>query len=107
MNQTNKTTIGGSICGPKATWQPWNYSKWIRVAEKVARFKATLKDTDGKQRPEVTELITEEISRQEFVPPLGKYVDLAKTEPLNKTNNAWQHWFLACLLYTSPSPRDA
>ena len=97
MNQTDKITIGGSICGPKANWQPWNYSKWIRVAEKVAKFKATPKDTDGKQRPEVTKLITEEKSRQEFVPPLGKYVDLAKAEPLHKTNNAWQHWFLALL----------
>ena len=24
VNQTNKRTIGGTIGGPKATWQPWN-----------------------------------------------------------------------------------
>ena len=97
MNQTDKTTIGGSICGPKATWQPWNYSQWIQVAEKVAKFKAMLKDPNGKQRPEVIKLITKKKSRQEFVPSLGKYVDLAKAEPLHKTNHAWQHWFLALL----------
>ena len=97
VNQTDKTTIGGSIGGPKATWQPWDYSKRIQVAEKVTKFEAKLKDPDGKQRPEVTKLIAKEKSRQEFVPPLGKYVDLAKAEPLHNTNNAWQHWFSALL----------
>ena len=97
VNQTDKTTIGGSIGGPKSPWQPWDYSKRIQVAEKVAKFKAKLKDPDGKQRPEVTKLIAKEKSRQEFVPPLGKYVDLAKAEPLHNTNNAWQHWFSALL----------
>lgn len=97
VNQTDKTTIGGSIGGPEATWQPWDYSKRIQVAEKVAKFKDKLKDPHGKQRSEVTKLIAKEKSRQEFVPPLGKYVDLAKAEPLHNTNNAWQHWFLALL----------
>lgn len=97
VNQTDKTTIGGSIGGPEATWQPWDYSKRIQVAGKVAKFKAKLKDPDGKQRSEVTKLIAKEKSTQEFVPPLGKYVDLAKAEPLHSTNNAWQHWFLALL----------
>ena len=59
-----------------------------------------MKDPDGKQRPEVTKLIAKEKSRQEFVPPLGKYVDLAKAEPLHNTNNAWQHWFSALLPVT-------
>ena len=61
MNQTDTTTIGGSIGGPKATWQPWDYSKQIQVAEKVAKFKAKLKDPDGKQRPEVTKLIAKDL----------------------------------------------
>ena len=42
-------------------------------------------------------LISKEKSRQEFVPPLGKYVDLAEAEPLHNTNNAWQQWFSALL----------
>ena len=97
VNQTDKTTIGGSVGGPEATCQPWDYSKRIQVAEKVAKFKDKLKDPHGKQRSEVTKLIAKEKSRQEFVNPLGKYVDLAKAEPLHNTNNAWQHWFLALL----------
>ena len=97
VNQTDKTTIGGSIGGPEATWQTWDYNKRILVAEKVENFKAKLKDPEGKQRGEVTKLIAKEKSRQEFVPPLGKYVDLGKAEPLHNTNNAWQQWFLALL----------
>ena len=38
-------------------------------------------------------LISKEKSRQEFVSPLAKYVDLAEAEPLHNTNNAWQQWF--------------
>ena len=90
VNQTDKTTIGASIGGPEATWQPWYYKKQILVAEKVRKFKAKLRDPEGKQRAEITRLIAKEKSRQEFVPPLGKYVDLAKAEPLHNTNNAWQ-----------------
>ena len=97
VNQTNKVTIGGSIGGPKETWQPWDYKKRIEVAEKVEKFKAKLKDPEGKQRAEVTKFIAKEKSRQEFVPPLGKFVDLVKAEPLHNTNNAWQQWFSALL----------
>ncbi|XP_022779300.1 uncharacterized protein LOC111320851 isoform X2 [Stylophora pistillata] len=57
VNQTNKVTIGGSISGPKETWQPWDYKRRIEVAEKVEKFKAKLKDPVGKQRAEVTEFI--------------------------------------------------
>ena len=42
-------------------------------------------------------LISKEKSRQEFVSPLAKYVDLAEAEPLHNTNNAWQQWFSALL----------
>ena len=69
VNQTDKTTIGGSIGGPEAMWQTWDYNKRILVAEKVEKFKAKLKDPEGKQRGEVTKLIAKEKSRQEFVPP--------------------------------------
>ena len=51
----------------------------------------------GKQRNEVTKFIAQNKSRQEFVPPLGKYVDLLKAEHLHNTNNAWQSWFLTAL----------
>ena len=51
----------------------------------------------GKQRNEVTKFIAQNKSREEFVPPLGKYVDLLKAEPLHNTNNAWKSWFLTAL----------
>lgn len=97
VNQTDKTTIGGSIGGSGATWQPWDYQKRLETAKKVQLWKSKLRDPDGKQRSEVTKFIAKEKSRQEFVPPLGKYVNCFKAEPLHNTNNAWQHWFLALL----------
>ena len=51
----------------------------------------------GKQRRDVTKLIAQNKSRQEFVPPLGTYVDLLKPEPLHNTDDAWQSWFLSIL----------
>ena len=63
VNQSDKITIGGSIDGPEATWQAWDYSKRIQVAE-VSKFKARLNDSDGKQRSEVTKLIAKEKPRQ-------------------------------------------
>ena len=45
----------------------------------------------GKQRSHITKIIAQNKSRQEFVPPSGKYVDLLKAEPLHNTNNAWQN----------------
>ena len=56
-----------------------------------------LRDPTGKQRGDVTKFISQNKSRQEFVPPIGKYVDSSKAEPLHSTNNAWQHWFSLAL----------
>ena len=61
------------------------------------KLKSKLRDPMGKQRNEVTKFIAQNKSRQEFVPPLGKYVDLRKAGPLHNTNNAWQSWFLTAL----------
>ena len=97
VNQTSKRTIGGTIGGLEATWQPWDYTKRLVMAERVVKLKSKLRDPMGKQRNEVTKFIAQNKSRQEFVPPLGKYVDLLKAEPLHNTNNAWQSWFLTAL----------
>ena len=37
------------------------------------------------------------LSRQEFVPPLGKFVNLIMPDPLHSINNGWQQWFTNCL----------
>ena len=97
VNQTSKRTIGGTNGDLEATWQPWDYTKRLVMAERVVKLKSKLRDPMGKQRNEVTKFIAQNKSRQEFVPPLGKYVDLLKAEPLHNTNNAWQSWFLTAL----------
>jgi hypothetical protein len=105
VNQGNKGTIGGSIgATAQATWQPWDYNKRLKVVEKVDKFKTTPK---GSKRNEVTSFIAKEKSRQEYIPPLSKYVDIVKAEPLHITNNAWQHWvsflFSIAMQYTDKS----
>ena len=111
VNQSNKATVGGTIGGPKQTWQTWDYEQRLKVAEKVDKYKKHLRDPTGKQRGDVTKFIAQNKSRQEFVPPLGKYVDLFKSEPLHNTNNAWQHWFMSALTiamhYTSSHLKSA
>lgn len=98
VNQNDKMALDGSIgAGPKDTWQEWKYEKRIATAKKVEKLKAKLKDPLGKQGSEVTKLISKEKSRQEFIPPLGKFVNLIKAEPLHNTNNAWQQWFTTLL----------
>lgn len=97
VNQNNKTVIGGSIGGSEATWKTWDYEERMKTAEKVEKFKAKLKDPGGKQRNKVTQFISQNKSRQEFIPPLGKYVSIIKAEPLHNTNNGWQLWFTSIL----------
>jgi hypothetical protein len=107
VNKTSKEIMDGSIgTHSKATWKPWDYSERIKTAKKVAEFKKTLRDPGGKERSKVTAFIAKQKSRQEYNPPLGKFVDVIKAEPLHNTNNAWQHWFTFLLAiamqYTSP-----
>ena len=52
----------------------------------VEKSKKRLKDPMGKQRSHITKFIAQNKLRQEFVPLLGKYVDLLKAEPLHNTS---------------------
>ena len=54
VNQTDKTTIGGSIGDSQTTWQPWDYKKRLEPAKKVEMWKSRLRNPNGKQRSEVT-----------------------------------------------------
>jgi hypothetical protein len=94
VSQDTKKTMGGSIGNDSsATWKPWKYEDRINIAKKVETFKKKLKDPKNKERGKVTAFIAKQKSRQEYLPALGKYVDLVKAEPLHNTNNAWEHWF--------------
>ena len=54
----------------------------------MEQSKNRLKDPKGKQRSHITKFIVQSKSRQEFLPLLGKYVDLLKAEPLHHTSFA-------------------
>ena len=40
------------------------------------------------------QMIAEMKSRQDKTPPIGKYIDKARVDPLHVANLAWQHWYL-------------
>lgn len=71
--------------------------KRLEIAQNVDAFMKRLRDPTGKQRRDVTEFISQNKSRQEFVPSIGKYGDSSKAEQLHNTNNAWQQWFSLAL----------
>ena len=73
------------------------HGKTAKTVKKVENFKNRLHDPSGKQRSKVTQFIAQNKSRQESLPPLGKYVDIIKPDPLHNTNNAWQQWFMTML----------
>ena len=75
VSQHTKNTMDGSTGKLDGTWQPWDYQGRIEMVKKVEKFKKTLIDLHGTQRGKVTAFIASNKSRQEFCPPLGKYVD--------------------------------
>ena len=81
--QGNKSTLFGSIGGLDATWQPWDYQQQLAMAKKVEDFKKQLWDPNGKERGKVTKFIATNKSQQEYVPPLRKYVDCMRPDPLH------------------------
>ena len=54
----------------------------------MEKSKKRLKDPKGKQRSHISKFIVQNKSRQEFLPLLGKYVDLLKSEPLHHNSFA-------------------
>ena len=76
-------------------WHPWKYCERITKATEVEKKKAEVNKTNLKpatKREKVTSFISQQKSRQEFPPLVGKFIDCAKAEPLHLKNNAWQHW---------------
>ena len=39
VNSTNKHTVRGTIGGRQQTWQPWDYDRQLKVAEKVDKYR--------------------------------------------------------------------
>ena len=93
VSNKNMATLGGQIGDKKATWQRWQFADRIEKAKAVEKYKQKLSEKELKARTKVTTFIANQKSRQEFEPPLGKFIDKAKVEPLHTCNNAWQHLF--------------
>jgi len=81
---------------PHTMLKPWKYQERIKIANEDEKFKKSLSEKQLKEkqfRSKVTEFIARKKSRQEFVPLIGKLIDLAHVEPLHIKNNAWQYFF--------------
>ena len=70
----------------------------IEKAKTVEKYKQKRSEKELKARTKVTSFIGNQKSRQEYEPPLGKFVDKAKVEPLHTCNNTWQHLFQELLV---------
>ena len=63
------------------------------MVNKVEAFKKNVapeKNSVKTKRAKITDFITKQTSRQEFLPLLGNFIDKAHVEPLYLKNNAWQ-----------------
>lgn len=79
---------------PKNTWKPWKYSKRVKVANAVEKYKKKIsreKIANTTMRNKITTFICQQQSRQEFVPIIGELVDRIHVDPLHLKNNACAH----------------
>ena len=80
----------------KKDWQPFPYQKRLEDVKHVVKKKHQLSFKCLKQetmRNNITSFIRTLQSRQEFVPPLGKYINAGKAEPLHLKNNVCKEIF--------------
>lgn len=100
VSNKNMATLGGNNGYKKATWQSWKFSDRIKKAKATVDFSTRI------ESQEVTTFSAKQESRQEFEPPLGKFIDKAKVEPLHTSNNAWQHLFLQIFVRAMKQPKQ-
>ena len=104
VNTSNCHVISGTFGpGPTHTWQPWEYSERVAISKEVEKLKLKLEKQKGSKvtkRNKITSFISDQKSRQEFVPLIGQFIDRAHIEPLHPKNNACQQLFRR-ILYES------
>ena len=103
INKSEINYIQGSF-GMRANskWKPWKYNDRVKIADAVAKKKEQLSTSKLKpstKQEKITSFISQNKSRQEFPPLIGKFIDRTKAEPLHLKNNAWQQWNLSVLKY--------
>ena len=92
MLENVKGTFGNK---PTDKWRPFTYEERCAAAQKVAHFKEQFSNSTLSQstiRSLITTFISSIKCRQEFPPPLGRFVDKVHIESLHIKNNAWQQW---------------
>ena len=81
-----------SLAGDKQ-WKPFKYDQRVKHAGQVSNKKRSMKKTD--KRNTLTKYISTELeSRQEEVPLVGEYIDIARCEPLHLKNNCTKELFM-------------
>ena len=81
----------GAVPGNK--WKPWVYDKRVAVARVVEKIKKQVSKqnvSEKTKRKKVTDFISSEGSKQEFVPLVGKFIDRTHVEPLHPKNISCQ-----------------
>ncbi|CAB4023873.1 Hypothetical predicted protein, partial [Paramuricea clavata] len=75
---------------PTDTWKPWVYTKRVRDAKAVEKFKQKLNPniSEKTRRSKVTGFIAKQKSRQEFIPLVADLINKAHIEPLHLKNHA-------------------
>ena len=104
VNTSNCDVISGTFGpGPTHTWQPWEYNQRVAISNEVEKLKLKLEKQKGSKltkRNKITSFISDQKSRQEFVPLIRQFIDRAHIEPLHPNNNACQQLF-GRILYES------
>lgn len=104
VNTSNCNFISGEFGpGPTHTWQPWKYNQRVAISKEVEKLKLKLVKQKGSKltkRNKITSFISDQKSRQEFLPLIGQFIDRAHIEPLHPKNNACQQLFRR-ILYES------
>ena len=80
----------------KKDWPPFSYQKRLEDVKHVVKKKQQLSLKCLKKetiRNHIRSFMRTLESRQEFVPPLGKYVNAGKAEPLHLKNNVCKEMF--------------
>ena len=78
-------------------WNPYKYKTRVQVAKKVDAKKQQLLSKGILGRNPITTYICSQCSRQEFVPPVGEYIDKACSECVHLKNNFVKEQFTKVL----------
>lgn len=76
--------------------KPFTYEHRLKAASAVVKKKEIIEKTNkatSTKRTELTKYIAKLKSRQEFVPLIGPYIDIARCEPLHLKNNVAKELF--------------